>query len=359
MPISCLDTGTNGGIRRFPYDMSEPTEEELKQQKLEAGLKKYQELKKKKNKKKNKKKSEDVDEEESDLVEKVDALNVHESQESSVEANTAGIDDACAEVEAGDDKATDAVEDKPTDAVEDKPTDAVEDEAANGEAPEKVEEVKEDLPETEHVKEDAEEDTEEAKDVSKDELKEVSKDEPNPADEPSQESNDPVSSLFGDSGPGFMETIQQAKIDDEIAQLKKQNEELKKTNAELSEANAQLKLDNKSLKLLKIDHLDEIETLQAQVQDLTLKLSRAKADASTTAPSHSGYDYQDDNFTLSPSPTYQQPPITSTTFSQFNLDKNESTLSLTELKARLNKWKGWNVDMTSWRSVGSGPIVTL
>ena len=195
--------------------------------------------------------------------------------------------------------------------------------------------------------------------MSKDELKEVSKDEPNPADEPSQESNDPVSSLFGDSGPGFMETIQQAKIDDEIAQLKKQNEELKKTNAELSEANAQLKLDNKSLKLLKIDHLDEIETLQAQVQDLTLKLSRAKADASTTAPSHSGYDYQDDNFTLSPSPTYQQPPITSTTFSQFNLDKNESTLSLTELKARLNKWKGWNVDMTSWRSVGSGPIVTL
>lgn len=166
-----------------------------------------------------------------------------------------------------------------------------------------------------------------------------------------QATEDPVDDLFPDSGPSFMESIKQSQADEALLKVQQENQSLK-------EEVAKLKADNKSLKILKLDHLDQIETLEAKVADLESKLARAKVDSShNNTLTASAYD-QDDNLSLSPTPSFQQSFPTS--FSQFNShNKNESQLSITEIKARLNKWKNWNIDMTNWRSVGSGPIVEL
>lgn len=163
--------------------------------------------------------------------------------------------------------------------------------------------------------------------------------------------SDPTEDLFPDSGPSFMESLQQSKADEALLKSQKENELLKK---ELEK----LKNENKSLKMLKLEHLDQLETLEAKVSDLESKLAKARVDSSnhnTLGPS--AYD-QEDTLSLSPTPSFQQNFPTS--FSQFKPhNKNESQLNLSEIKARLSKWKGWNIDMTSWRSVGSGPIVEL
>lgn len=166
-----------------------------------------------------------------------------------------------------------------------------------------------------------------------------------------QVSEDPVDDLFPDSGPSFMDSIKQSQADEALLKVQQENQSLK-------EEVAKLKADNKSLKILKLDHLDQIETLESKVADLESKLAKAKVDSSHNTVPGSAYD-QDDNLSLSPTPSFQQQSFP-TSFSQFNsLHKNESQLSITEIKARLNKWKNWNIDMTNWRSVGSGPIVEL
>lgn len=179
-------------------------------------------------------------------------------------------------------------------------------------------------------------------------------------DEP--KTDETVESLFPDSGPSFMESIEKSKHDEELAQLKEENEALKKSNSELTEKLSQLTKENKDLKFLKMDHVDQIETLEAQITDLQSKLAKAKVDGPTQSQQQQNlqtpYDF-DENVSLSPSPSFAAQPNFPSTFSQFNLGRNESTQSLGEVKARLNKWKGWNLDMTSWRTVGSGPIVEL
>lgn len=173
-----------------------------------------------------------------------------------------------------------------------------------------------------------------------------------PAPEAKTENQD-LSPLFGESGPSFIETIQKAKRDDDITLLKQENQKLSTENSSLQEQLEQLKKDNRTLKLAKVDNVEQIETLQEQVKDLESKLAKARVDSSH---SHGPYDH-DDHISLSPTPSYQHPRAS--TFSQFNLNKNDSAMSLTEVRARLNKWKGWTVDMSSWRSVGSGPAVEL
>lgn len=163
---------------------------------------------------------------------------------------------------------------------------------------------------------------------------------------------DPSDDLFPDSGPSFMDTIKQESLSNEaLSRVQEENQSLKQ---ELEK----LRTENKSLKMLKLEHLDQIETLEVKVTDLESKLAKAKVDSSShNNAGPSAYD-QDDAFSLSPTPSFQQSFPTS--FSQFKPHhKNESQLSVAELKARLNKWKGWNIDMTNWRSVGSGPIVEL
>ncbi|CCH44682.1 hypothetical protein BN7_4250 [Wickerhamomyces ciferrii] len=161
--------------------------------------------------------------------------------------------------------------------------------------------------------------------------------------------------LFPEEGPSFMDTIKQAQADDTLEKTQLENNTLK---ADLEK----VKKENKELKLLKLDHLEQIETLEARVADLEAKLAKAKVDSSRSVPTNhltTGYVYdQDETLSLSPTPSSQQP--FSTTFSQFKPHhNNESQLSLGEIKAKLSKWKGWNIDMTNWRSVGSGPIVEL
>lgn len=158
------------------------------------------------------------------------------------------------------------------------------------------------------------------------------------------EKTDPVSELFPDS----TELKLQPSETEQIAELQAQLSTLK-------QANTKLKAENSQLKLLKLEHLDKIETLELANQDLTQKLAKLQVDA------HQQHGYDDNSPLLSPSPEpfeahqAQQPPFTS--FKP--LLKNESSLSLNEIKIKLSKWKNWNVDMTHWRSIGTGPVVEL
>lgn len=153
-----------------------------------------------------------------------------------------------------------------------------------------------------------------------------------------------------------MTTIQKERESQEIKELKSTVEEL---NAEL-----------KKLKFSNIDKETTIEELQEQVQELTQQLEANQNELHSTklelqstqqllhvaeeklakAPSPSAMQFT--TFTSSSS----QPHIVST---GNNMDAVSSQTVQTQEVDRvlLDKWRNWNVDMTTWRSIGSGPIV--
>jgi chromosome segregation ATPase len=331
----------------------------------------FEELKKKNKKKKNKKKTEAVDEgkdaDEIEISDKIDQLAVEDTEaEETHQSQSEETIEAPEQVKVEKEELTEAPEEV-TEAVEG----TVEDAPKKQDFVNESEAVKEDEPmEKANEKQETVEGEVQQEEPAKDKIIEESDvgEEPSPVEEPvkveesevderAEETNQcapDVPDLFENSGPSFMESIQLAKLDDELTQLKEHNQKLTSENSSLEQQLEDLKKENKSLKLVKMDHLDQIETLQEKIRDLESKLSRAKVDSSAA---QSAYD-QDDNLSLSPSPPYQRPQI-ATSFSQFDLNKNDSSLSLAELKARFNKWKGWNIDMSSWRSIGTGPVVEL
>lgn len=167
-----------------------------------------------------------------------------------------------------------------------------------------------------------------------------------------------VDSLFPDSNQSFLDTL---KSEEPVADKQTdQSPQLTLENKRLTAENEKLKSEVKSLKLLKIEHLDEIETLQSRVKDLENKLSKQSLDfaRSNHLPQPSPYD--DDNLTLSPSPSYQPSNyLEQQQHFHSNLSPYDNQENLQQIKTNLQQFKGWNIDMTNWRSIGEGPIVKL
>ncbi|KAH3684483.1 hypothetical protein WICPIJ_004548 [Wickerhamomyces pijperi] len=171
--------------------------------------------------------------------------------------------------------------------------------------------------------------------------------------------------LFGsttDTQPSFLEVTSE--------EYKAQISELQTENQTLKNQIESLKTENKNLKFLKFDHLDQIETLQSQIEKLQSDLSKAKTDSSTNIQqnTHNGGNIDEDRVELSPTPTYQQPyfpqltsrvSVSTSSFDQYRYGQKEAKLTSEEIKSRLSQWKGWNVDMTGWRSIGTGAVVDL
>lgn len=150
--------------------------------------------------------------------------------------------------------------------------------------------------------------------------------------------------LFGDEQDTFLTTI-----------------EKEKENLELENLRNQLQnslLDNKKLKFINMDQETEIEELQNELEELNEKFEAAEKELASVKsllsekeqelklPVMQQQNQQIEFTPFNTSNTSRQVMATENNLSQLNIDR-----------AALDKWRNWNVDMTTWRSIGSGPIV--
>lgn len=165
-----------------------------------------------------------------------------------------------------------------------------------------------------------------------------------------KESSNDASQLFDNDAndeSDFMDTIKRQKEADEIQRLET---ELEATTAEC-----------KKLKFINMEHETTIEDLQSEVEHLQKQFQNSQQELQTALQ----------NLTEAQSKlTLQQANDSAPLqFAQFPGSTNQKAVGDTYQepsnehykpevdRVALNKWRCWNVDMTSWRSIGSGPIV--
>ncbi|KAG7724467.1 hypothetical protein KL948_005310 [Ogataea haglerorum] len=146
------------------------------------------------------------------------------------------------------------------------------------------------------------------------------------------------------TAPSKQVTYLEAKLRDTVEQNSnhlKEILELKSTQARLKSRISSLEEKLQSSELL-------IDRLRRQLSDKTDGLSCAGVPKCGETFSNSSP--QKDSLTKS-SPSFQ-------TFNSFNNLANDY-LDIVDIRERLGQWKGWNLDMKSWRSVGSGSLLEL
>lgn len=168
----------------------------------------------------------------------------------------------------------------------------------------------------------------------------------------SKESTDDASQLFEGDNNGesdFMESIKKQQEVDEIQKLKTELEK----SVEAS----------KKLKFINMEHETTIEDLQSEVEELRSQLQKSQQELQSaienlTAAQHKLSLQEQREGT----PNFQ--------FAQFNVPgtTNQETAHSAHQEVSnepyrpeidrnaLNRWRCWNVDMTSWRSIGNGPV---
>lgn len=114
----------------------------------------------------------------------------------------------------------------------------------------------------------------------------------------------------------------------ENKRLKFENMEYETTIDELREQNNNLSLRLQQLQAQLNASQSQLQQVQAQLQDTQNQLAHQTSQSNSTFSTGS----EQENIWLNP----PQP----------NIDRDA-----------IRKWKNWNLDMTSWRSIGSGPIV--
>ncbi|SCU89729.1 LAME_0E05182g1_1 [Lachancea meyersii CBS 8951] len=140
-----------------------------------------------------------------------------------------------------------------------------------------------------------------------------------------------ASSLFPEDSPSFLSELQRENDRIALIDLQKQVTSL---TAEL-----------RKLKFVNMEQETTIEELQEHVQTLEAQLSASQQEVASERQKFA--EYQATALSLAhqePHTPRKQPPVFSTPLVD---------------RSALDKWKGWNVDMTQWRSIGSGPIVHL
>lgn len=133
--------------------------------------------------------------------------------------------------------------------------------------------------------------------------------------------------------------------------------------------NEKLTQENKQLKFLNMENETTVDDLQDQLQEKEdiinglqndlqtardeliaavekLKLAEAKAARNTTATPIQFADFNTSSNNLTPSQSVTNSGTQVAHGNNMEVDR-----------VMLNKWRQWNVDMTTWRSIGSGPIM--
>lgn len=337
------------------------TEEDKRAKQLEEARKRVEELKNKKNKNKNKKKK-NKDKEGDD---KAAAVEANDSANEITEATETA--DSTEALEVPDSKeATPAEEVKQTEdeEIETKDDDLQEESVVADTKEESIptEEAKV-VDEAQKTIEDVEELTREVETKLQGDINEKKAAEEEYTDKKEEpKAQDGLDDMFGndDNSNDFISTINKEKEADEISELKK---EIEKLIAE-----------NKTLKFANIDHETVIEELQEEnakykeMLELTQNdLQQVKNELLQTQVKLNEVS-QNNNKPVNASPTLQFAKFNSNSETS-NYAPSNSTGQTPKLntygiaqtqtvdRAMLQKWRNWNIDMTTWRSIGSGPIV--
>lgn len=158
------------------------------------------------------------------------------------------------------------------------------------------------------------------------------------------------------SGISSSQSVEESLISKETLQVKVK--ELTLENEKFKEEITTLKAENLELKLTKVDtdlQLDElkneIETQKKQIERLTSQLK--------TLQTGTVHNQHEDSISLLSEPDYLHHGASSfQNLASFNLNNgSQDYMDIVDVKERLHQWKGWNMDMHGWRSIGMGPIV--
>ncbi|CCH59759.1 hypothetical protein TBLA_0B09420 [Henningerozyma blattae CBS 6284] len=178
--------------------------------------------------------------------------------------------------------------------------------------------------------------------------------------------------MFNDNEDDFMSTIKKEQEKDKI---EKEENAMKQQITKLTEENKKLKFVNmdhettiedlkesiveKDQKLLNLEN--QLKQLQDKVLQTELQLQQKITELQQNTNQNPTSQQQYDNIS--------SPPISKPlSFANFNsgspIVSNPNSAPGSPMpqpmnvdRSLLRKWKDWNVDMTTWRSVGSGPIV--
>ena len=139
--------------------------------------------------------------------------------------------------------------------------------------------------------------------------------------------------------------------------------DLTEKNEALSQEVSNYKSENLDLKLSKMDLEMEIETLKneletekAQVKRMTQQLQTAKVDSRVRMKSPDN----EDGMSILSGTEYLHSPSSFANLTTFNVNNaSQDYMDFVDVKERLAQWKGWNMDMRGWRSIGMGPVVDM
>ncbi|SCU82015.1 LADA_0C02476g1_1 [Lachancea dasiensis] len=144
----------------------------------------------------------------------------------------------------------------------------------------------------------------------------------------SADAQEEASALFPEESSTFLSELERENDRMALLDLQKQVGEL---NSEL-----------RKLKFLNMEQETHIEELQETVQELQMQLNTSQQ--ALAAEKQLNFNRGETvNQNASPWPV---PPVSSPYVVNSAVDREA-----------IDKWKNWNVDMTQWRSIGSGPIV--
>ncbi|CAI4059459.1 hypothetical protein SUVZ_04G1460 [Saccharomyces uvarum] len=164
--------------------------------------------------------------------------------------------------------------------------------------------------------------------------------------------------LFGDDEneeSDFLTTIEKQREEDELSKLRAELEKLIQ--------------ENKQLKFLSMDNETTIDELQEQLQERDDTINSLQYDLQTTRDELTATQQSLREAETKSVRTTTASPVQ---FADFNASThNNSTSSKSAAsfapmargnhvevdRVMLDKWRNWNVDMTGWRSIGSGPIM--
>ena len=203
--------------------------------------------------------------------------------------------------------------------------------------------------------------TEEANDTSKaKELEQTiksAKDGPTDGTTPS-EGQDSDELQFDDENAAegdFLSTIEKAKEEQEITNLKRQIEEL---SAEI-----------KKLKFLNIDRESTIEDLEMELQNTREELSRTQVELEAVKEENTKLHRELEESEMKLRNADRSPTIQFSDFNSPVLPAAKTTGSgsfgrgFQDIQTHpvdrvvLDQWRNWDIDMTTWRSIGTGPII--
>ncbi|KGK36654.1 hypothetical protein JL09_g4190 [Pichia kudriavzevii] len=128
-----------------------------------------------------------------------------------------------------------------------------------------------------------------------------------------------------------------------IAELQESNEKLHSEVGELKAENLELKLTKMDLEMELENVKHELKTQREEVLRLTRQLEGSKNNTHGQGSM--------DVYSLQNTSSFQN-------LTNFNIKNNsQDFMDIVDVKERLAQWKGWNMDMHGWRSIGMGPVI--